>query len=233
MPSWTNPLLDSGLIEQERERLPARVFDQEYGAVFTSGEGAVFAYVRDLATGEWHEPRAGERYVAGLDLARVSDYTVLTIMDRERRVVYFDRFSRLDWAVQVNRVKAACDRYGRPRLLLDATGIGDPIFESFRRAGCRVEAYTLTQRSKAALIDNLSLMLEQRMIELPRPELCPELVSELESYSYSVTDSGNVRTSAPGGQHDDAVISLALAAWQVRPSKPRPRIMVLEGTLWG
>ena len=53
-------------------------------------------------------------------------------------------------------------------------------------------------------------------IVLPKPELWPEGIDELESFEYSVTDSGNVRTSAPSGQHDDCVVALALAAWELR-----------------
>ena len=33
-PSWTNPLLDADVIEEERGRLPERIFLQEYGAEF-------------------------------------------------------------------------------------------------------------------------------------------------------------------------------------------------------
>jgi len=58
-------------------------------------------------------------------------------------------------------------------------------------------------------------MLERREIVLPRAQLWPELIDELEGFEYSITDSGNVRSSAPGGAHDDCVIALALAAWQL------------------
>ena len=44
-----------------------------------------------------------------------------------------------------------------------------------------MDPYIFTLRSKAALIDNLSLMLEQGHIVLPRPELWPEGIDELES----------------------------------------------------
>jgi hypothetical protein len=64
-------------------------------------------------------------------------------------------------------------------------------------------------------------MLEQRLITLPKPGLCPELIDELESFEYSVSEQGNTRTGAPSGYHDDTVIGLALAAWQVRPSRPQ------------
>ncbi len=101
-PSWTNPLLDKAMIDEERTRLPESVFRQEYGAEFLEGSGAVFRYVRDAATGSFKDPLPEKRYYAGLDLAKVEDYTVLTILNREREVVFVDRFHRLDWSVQVS-----------------------------------------------------------------------------------------------------------------------------------
>jgi hypothetical protein len=80
----------------------------------------------------------------------------------------------------------------------------------------QARAYPFTQASKAALINNLTLMLERKEITLPRPELCPELVEELEAFEFSVTEAGNVRTGSPSGMHDDCVVALALAAWDSR-----------------
>jgi len=216
-PSWTNPLLDREIIENERGRLPERVFRQEYGAEFTEGAGAVFRHVRDCATGVWQKPVEGEQYHAGLDLAKTEDFTVLVIMNSKSEVVFVDRFHRVDWSIQVARIKAAYDRYFEPELLVDSTGKGEPIHEALNRADIYAEAYTFTNSSKAALIDALALMLETGQITLPRPELWPEGIEELESFQYSVTDSGTTRTSAPGGMHDDCVIALALAAYELRP----------------
>jgi hypothetical protein len=218
-PSWTNPLLDKAVIEQERGRLPDRVFRQEYGAEFLEGSGAVFRNVRERATGEWQAPVSDASYWAGLDLAKVEDYSVLVVINRERQVVFTDRFHRLDWAIQVGRIHAAADRYHRALILADTTGAGEPVYETMVKAGCRVAPYPFTARSKSALVDNLALMLERSEITLPRPELWPEGIDELEAFEYSVTDAGAVRSGAPGGYHDDCVMSLALAAWQVRPSR--------------
>jgi Terminase RNaseH-like domain/Terminase large subunit, T4likevirus-type, N-terminal len=216
-PTWTNPLLDKELVEAERARLPERVFRQEYGAEFLEGSGSVFRYVREAATGEWLRPVEATTYSAGLDLAKVEDFTVFAVLNRDKQLVAVDRFHRLDWALQVQRIKAAADRYGRARMICDSTGAGEPIYESLCAAGCRAEAYPFTQASKAALINNLALLLEQRKLVLPRPELWPEGIDELESFEYAVTDQGNVRTGAPSGAHDDCVIALALAAWHFRP----------------
>ena len=214
-PSWENPHLDRALIEDERERLPERVFNQEYGGQFLEGAGSVFRYVRDAARGQWDEPDTMAYYYGGLDLAKIEDYTVLVIMSQDGKVVYADRFHRLDWSVQINRIRAASERY-RARVLVDSTGAGEPIFESLRKAGCRVKAYPFTARSKSALIDNLALLLEQRRLILPKPDLWPHGIEELENFEYSISDAGHVRTSAPSGQHDDCVVALALAAWEMR-----------------
>jgi hypothetical protein len=66
-PSWTNPHLDRSLIEEERGRLPERVFRQEYEGQFIEGSGAVFRNVRECARGG--TPARPD--FAGLDLARV------------------------------------------------------------------------------------------------------------------------------------------------------------------
>ena len=61
-------------------------------------------------------------------------------------------------------------------------------------------------------LQNLAILFEKRCITLPRPDLWPEGIDELEEFEFSVTDGGNVRTGCPAGMHDDCVISLALAA---------------------
>lgn len=217
-PSWTNPLLDASVIEDERARLPTRIFSQEYGAEFLEGAGAVFRNVRDCATGEWQEPQPKDYHFAGLDLAKVEDFTVLAIMNTRREVVFVDRFHRLDWDLQVTRIKAATQRFGVSSVLVDSTGAGEPVHEALVRAGVPAKAYPFTARSKSDLVNNLSMMLEKKQIVLPRYELWPEGVDELEAYEYSVTEQGSVKMSAPGGQHDDCVMALALAAWRLKAS---------------
>ncbi len=213
-PSWENPHLDAGAIEEERARLPERVFLQEFGGQFIEGSGAVFRNVRDVATGEFQNPRPGATYFAGLDLARIEDFTVLVIMNSEREVVFVDRFNKVDWSIQIGRIKTATEEFNRARTYVDSTGVGDPILEKLREAGVRAVPYPFTQRSKKALIDGLAIAFEEKRITLPKPELWPEGIDELEAFEYSITDSGNVSSSAPGGMNDDCVIALGLAAWE-------------------
>lgn len=219
LPSWSSPFLNRAQIEAERDRLPERVFRQEYGGEFIEGAGQVFRYVRDCARGTLQPPGFREQYFAGLDLAKVEDFTVLVIMNRAREVVFVDRFNRLDWGLQIARIKAATEKYNRAPVYIDSTGVGEPIYEALRTENLNVTAYPFTSRSKAALINELSMMFEKKVIVLPKPELWQVGLDELEAFEYSVTDNGTVRTAAPGGYHDDCVIALALAAFWVRISE--------------
>jgi hypothetical protein len=217
-PTWTNPIIDRAEIEALRERLPEAIFRQEYGAEFIEGAGQVFRNMRDLATVDaWADPVKDARYVAGLDLARVNDYTVLVIMDaRARRVVHVERFTRVDWKIQVARIGATTARYGNCYTLVDSTGAGEPVYEALLEAGIRADGYPFTSASKAALVNNLALMCERGEIALPRYELWPDGIEELEAFEFSVTEGGTVKTGAPAGQHDDCVCALMLACWAAK-----------------
>jgi hypothetical protein len=236
-PSWTNPHLDRSLIEEQRRQIPERVFAQEYGAQFVEGAGSVFRSVREAATGEWRAPEKGACYFGGLDLAKVEDFTVLVILDKGGQVVATDRFNRADWSIQVQRIRAAAQKYNDVEIHIDSTGAGEPIYEALKKEGCRVRGYSFTHKSKAALIDHLAIKLEKRELVLPRPDLMPEMVDELEAFEYSLTEHGSFRTGAPHGYHDDCVIALALAAWSLKlgdrtPMIPAAPILFIDGIEW-
>lgn len=224
------------MIESERARLPERVFRQEYEAAFIEGSGAVFRNIRESATGSFREPVRGMTYYAGLDLAKVEDYTVLVVMDHDARVVFVDRFNRLDWNIQIARIRATLERYNRALVHVDSTGVGEPIYEALCREGISAKPYAFSAKSKADLVNCLALAFERLEIELPIPGAWPEGIEELESFEYSVTNLGHVRSGAPSGQHDDCVMALALAVWPILgfggPSIPYADVIMPEGSGW-
>jgi len=223
-PTSGNPHIDPGEIELARRTLPELVFRQEYLAEFLDDVNQVFRYVRRQATGAFDEPRPGCSYVMGVDLAKHVDFTVLTVLRADTSsLVAWDRFNELDWSLQKQRIVALAQKY-RALVLLDSTGVGDPVFDDLRRSGIHVEGYQFTNTSKAQLVEHLAMAIEQGKITYPP---IPEILNELESFEYEITRAGNVRYSAPEGQHDDCVISLALAAWAAKsrrivPVVPKP-----------
>jgi phage FluMu gp28-like protein len=208
-PTSDNPKVPAGDIEQARQSLPVDVFNQEYLAEFLDSNAGVFRNVKACIGSVRGDPQLGRTYRAGLDLARLTDFTVLTILDDLGHQIFFDRFNLLDWAIQKQRIISAIQKY-KAQLLLDSTGIGDPIYDDLQRAGLMVSGYKFTAESKKKLIELLMLSFEQRKILILDE---PTQRNELDIFEYTIGQSGMVHYAAPEGYHDDCVIALALANW--------------------
>jgi hypothetical protein len=201
-----------GEIEHLFKTLPERVFRQEVLAEFIADSGGIFRGVSDVVDRgrEVNEPPVKERnYALGVDLARVEDFTVLSVLDDAGRQVYHDRFNQISWERQTAAILDVARRYNAT-VFIDSTGVGDPIYERIRLAGAIVDPYQFTNASKERLIDHLAMQIEQGKVRLMD---VPAQTNELLAYQYELTPSRNVRMNAPEGMHDDCVISLALGCW--------------------
>jgi hypothetical protein len=209
--SYDNPLVRGGkaTIDALANDMPEAVRDQEIFAKFPDDGNGVFRYVDRVIGSQASPPVPGRVYCAGLDLGKSIDFTVLTIFDDLHNQVYFNRINKLDWTYQTKMVIDAVRQYGA-KLLVDSTGLGDPIFEMFRNAGLDVDGYKFTNESKKRLIESLMLAIEQQQIKLLDESV---QTNELKMFEYTYSPSGLISYNAPTGQHDDCVISLALANW--------------------
>jgi hypothetical protein len=233
--SYQNSIEEGGYIpkaeiDQIAARLPWQARQQEIMGTFLQDTFAVFRGVDECVKGKLEEPNPATSYVGGIDVAKHADYTVICIIDNNGHLVAFDRFGDLDWDFQRKRIKALVFKYAA-RTLIDSSGVGDPMLDELQRKriierddgtviveeGLPIEGYKFTHASKAELIENLSLMIEQGKISYPN---IPDLVSELKIYGWTKTKGDTFVYNAPEGYHDDCVIALALAAWQVRSVGP-------------
>lgn len=220
MPTATNPFIDPEELEQIKTQVPERFYRQEILAEFIEEAGGIFRGVRDAVDAGRSQdlaPETGRLYTLGVDLARSQDFTVLSVVDDLGRQAAFERFNQISWERQIASIAQMAARY-RARVIVDSTGVGDPIFERLRSLGLGVEGYHLSHQSKESLIDNLAMLIEQRRVSLMD---APEQTSELLAYEYDISEKGTVRMSAPAGMHDDTVIALALSCWGLR-SRRKP-----------
>lgn len=212
-PTATNPIIDPREIEAARKELPDAIFRQQFLAEFLDSIGAVFRGFREIALHPMHSVDRGE-FVMGVDIGRYQDFTVVTVMDSHtNRVVYMDRWNQISWELCADRVAEIAHKY-HAWVLIDSTGVGDPVLEMIdARSPLGAEGYTFTMTSKAHAINQLSIAIEQKEIELlhENEEMGRLAIGELSAYRYERTEAGNLRMGAPVGRHDDIVISLALA----------------------
>ena len=225
-PTCANPMPTiQRAFERVRGLVSERTFKQEWLAEFID-DGSVFRNILESATAPRQDgPQGGATYVAGVDWALSTDFTVLTIIDAtNRRVAYIDRFNGVDYSLQRQRIAAACERFHVAAVIAEENAMGKPNNDELRRMGLPVRDFTTTNASKAELVEGLAAAFEQGNIKIIHD---PVLIAELQAFGAERLPGGMTRYSAPSGGHDDCVMSLALA-WYAAV-KPRRQPSTLRG----
>lgn len=217
-------VLDTGIFSEKeldeiRRNTPQALFDQEYMCEFIDGAGQFFRRIRQNIYDENRVvlPVDGD-FQVGVDLAKYQDWTVITPFNLNYFIVYpQDRFNQVDWNLQKARIELAAAKYNDALVWIDSTGVGDPVTEDLRARGVNIGGdegmgFKFTASSRTNLLNNLAMMLEQDKIKLPPDD---GLISELESFRYTLGDGGRIKASVPDGMTDDRVMSLALSVWGV------------------
>lgn len=197
--SYDNPFIDPTEIDAAAGMMPKAVFEQEYLASPMQNADNPFGsdFIRACIAPLSSRPVK----VFGIDLAKSYDYTVITGLDEYGMVCFFERFQK-PWLL----TKARILELPRAPIMIDSTGVGNPIVEDLQSMRDDVEGYTFTSLSKHELVIGLVTAVQQGTIAFPEGVI----TSEMEIFEYAYTKTG-VRYSAPDGLHDDAVMSLALA----------------------
>lgn len=208
--------------EEKKEGMPQDLIDQEYFCKFIEGAGQFFRRVNENAVIEGElNVEHNHRYKIGVDLAKHEDYTVITIMD----LMTFNvgkqiRFNQLDWNLQKAKIEAVARKYNNAEVWIDSTGVGEPIFEDLANTGINIAPFKFTEQSRKDLLNNLAIKLEGDKIKVPND---PILIDELKSMRYDLSERGKLRVQVPEGLHDDCIMSLALAVWEM-PELPIKQI---------
>ena len=207
--AYDSPFWKPEEIEQSKVSMTQEAFAQEMMAEFIDGAGSVFRNIHENATGTLLDaPREGRRYVMGVDLAKHTDFTIIMIGDAEtKEVVWHDRFNQIDWGLQKSRIISAYQKFKCGYGVIDATGVGDGIFDDLINAGLNLEGFKFTATTKQELVSNLSIAMDNQAIRYPKIET---LTDELSIYAYEQRSNGQFSYSAPEGFHDDEVMALAL-----------------------
>lgn len=221
-----------------KKSTPVDIWRQEYLGEFMEGAGQRFKNYEQCIddrviitdTDEWFEPPIpGHLYYVGADIAKVEDFTVITVIDRiNHRVVGFYRVNNLSWAFMRSKLKDISSRYYDAEIVLDATGTGGDIFsEDLLAIGVNVNTeFVYTNKSKIMLIDKLGILMERGKIRFPR---IPQLISEIRSFTYHFSNSNNLIYGS--SRKDDCVNSLALACWNLNDEPLGDAVGVFDGPI--
>jgi len=210
--TYDNPFINHEEVEKAKKEMPERLFRQEIMAEFVDDIGGVFRGVKECVKGAFEEPYPGEEYVMGVDLGKYEDFTVLCVVRKSAaHVVAFDRFNQINWGLQEQRILELANKYDA-FVYMDQGQVGDAVLEELLKKWSRIKGIKFNNENKTEMINLLSNRIEKG--EISYPEI-PVLINELRIYQYEKLPSGKLRMNAPSGHHDDTVIALGLAIWQL------------------
>lgn len=223
-PSHDNPYLSKEALEEITQDMTEDNYKQEILAQFLDNEGAVFRNIAacinaPVTTPEDHwewgvDEKTGEdvkkwhHLVCGIDWGKHNDYTVISVGCRDCMTeVHMDRFNKIDYAYQRQRLKVIIDNWSINNGLAETNAMGEPNLEMLQREGLPITGFTTTAQSKPQMIESLRLTLEKEQMQFLN---IPIATAELEAYEMTVNSMGRPSYSAPTGVHDDTVIARAL-----------------------
>ncbi|MGB2637782.1 MAG: hypothetical protein WAN32_02415 [Candidatus Acidiferrum sp.] len=214
----TDPLLvDAQLVQTLKNQMPLPLWEALYEAKIPDSDCSLFRGLDRIFVGAEREtPAEGVRYFLGVDLARKQDFTSATVIDEDGNVVAMERFTQMDWSLQVSKVALLYRTFHCVKCIADSTGVGDAICEQLEAMGIEVERFVFTTPSRKALIEELILATDNREYTIPPGSKFHVYEEELSSFEY-VLDGTSTKYEAPG--HDDTVFSLALAVHGFRQNR--------------
>jgi hypothetical protein len=190
------------------------LFIQEYPedpltCFLTSGNG----YFGDM-TGVFTAPLAteyieGHEYAAGLDFGQENDYLSMTVIDKTVKMqVDLVHINKLSWGEMRRRVKAKYDYWHLLALEAETNSMGETNIEALEGMGLVITRFDTTNETKNNLMSAYYDAIHEQGLKLQDVE--PQK-HEHQVFISERLPSGAWRLAAEGTNHDDTVLSGALA----------------------
>jgi len=170
-------------------------------------------------------------FLIGLDLGQSQDYTAIAIIEKLEGAIYhvrkLERTRGTPYPDVVHRVQEILQKLPGAALVVDATGVGAPVVDTFRQAGLKPIAIYIhggdkithegaTYRvPKRDLVGVLQVLLQNQRLKIAPGPLSDTLASELLNFRVKI-DPATAHDSYSAWReqdHDDLVLAVALAAW--------------------
>ena len=214
-----------------KDTLPKVVYEQEFLCLPAANQRAVFRPedIELCKHGDLKQnPTQGCRYSFALDLGKVVDpnsYVVLEVAPSGEVTVIESGVRPLKEKHEYGAVEMAkvVRRFGNCCAIVDSTGGAtgghhniDEFVKFYRGQIPSLREFYYNLQSKAAVVTNLSLFIEQHRVNIPAAN--EELLRQLSIYEYEYSKNGVYHYNAPKGQHDDLVSALGMALYAVQKS---------------
>jgi phage FluMu gp28-like protein len=235
------PLITQQFLEEMQQNMTHEAYQMEYEAEFTETQNTYFPQNlirktvekaqklnQELHTNlEQNFPKG--KYYAGIDLGKLQDHTALTITKAEDNTIslfYIHEFPlKTPYNQIIGHLAKANEKFLFQKVLVDQTGVGEPILEEIRNQGMNcVEGLKFTTETKEELLTGLKMLMEQEELAIPYDR---RLCEQMNEQQYVYGKNGRLQFNHPPNSHDDMLWSLALAVKASR-MESSPKLWVVS-----
>lgn len=192
-------------VERLKEGMTVREFNSYVLCQFQESGKQVFTLKPNNLTNSLSKEKT---VTLGIDLARFTDYTVITGFDINKKPTFYERFTSLPFDIQKLKIINIWTSLGCPQVYIDQTGLGLSVFEDLKLSIPRIIGFQFTNSSKIDLIQNLQRLVESGKLQVLDNE---DVKTEFSNFEFQETKGGAITYNAALGSHDDIVTSIALA----------------------
>lgn len=207
---YQDALITPEQIEELKKGYPELAWRCEYGCEFIENAYSVFpSYDKcfDIDTFDF----SCDLY-AGVDLSSVGeDNTVVSLVNPLNQVVQYIIKGSLEYKYK-QIAKIINDNNNIKGVYIEENAIGEVMFEEIRKyvdKKSKLHKFLTNNDSKKEIINRISVYIANNDIHFMKDNKV--LYSELGTFTYKLTKSGNITYAAKEGFHDDTVMSLGIA----------------------
>lgn len=203
---YDDDLISKEEIEELKKGYPPLAFEQEFEVKFLDNALTVFPNFETCFDGKYND---GKCWI-GIDPSSVGeDNTIVTIVNNDNQVKQYKIDGELD--VKYDKIAKIINKYNPVATYIENNSIGSVMANEIKKKLVRKSnfyEFTTTNDSKKQYISLISVDIANNTIHFePDNKL---LYSELSTFTFKLTKTGNITYAARDGFHDDTVTSLGI-----------------------
>ena len=204
---YDDDLITKDEIEELKRGYPPLAFQQEFEVQFLSNALTVFPNFETCFDGKYN----GGKCWLGIDPSTVGDdNTIVTIVNEANQVKQYKIDGSLD--VKYDRIANIINQYNPVATYIESNSIGEVMGNEIKKKLLKkgnFMTFLTTNESKKDYISLIAVNIANNTIHFePENTL---LYSELGTFTFKLTKTGNVTYAATDGKHDDTITSLGIA----------------------
>lgn len=222
IPSTRNSYVSSDWIESQKISMSPAVFESEIMAQFSESIDNLFSYELIRKISQYYDyvdfPDQNKEYYFGIDVGRVRDSSVITIISKDRdSIMKCEKIVELnnkEFREQIEHIKFLNEKFKPRKICVEKAGLSLQMCEELKKTLPVIEFEPTIKNKEDGFMFLLKHMQEGKVIISSKDM---KLQFQLRTFKYEITERGQMKLHHESElSRDDYVDSLMMAVWATK-----------------